>query len=100
MGPAGETTESWFRRGNHLPRGPGIMTSHMLRKLLVAGLAVAALTSTAACKKAPAADAASDASAAASDASTAASDAAMAASSAVAASDAAMAASAAAPANK
>ena len=74
------------------------MTSQTLRKLLVAGIAVAALTSTAACKKAPAPDAASDATAAASDTSTAASDTAMAAS--AAASVTSMAASAAAPANK
>jgi hypothetical protein len=66
------------------------MTSEVLRKLLVAGAAVAAL-SVGACKKAEA-PAASDAAAAASDAAAAASDAAAAASS--AASDAAAASSA------
>ena len=65
------------------------MTSETLRKVLVAGVAVAALSFTVACKPAAtttaASDAASDAAAAASDASAAASDAAMAASDAAAA---------------
>src|ERR1700691_261453 len=90
-------------------RGPGTMTSEVLRKILVAGAAVAAL-SVVACKgpanntdaaTASAEAAASDASAAASSAmaaSSAASDAAMAASS--AADSASAAASAAAPAKK
>ena len=78
------------------------MTSEALRKILVAGAAVAALSIVGCAKKAPdaaASDAASDATAAASDAAAAASDASMAASgAAAAASSAAM--SAAAPASK
>jgi hypothetical protein len=87
-------------RSNLLSRGPGTMTSEALRKILVAGAAVAALSFTAACKPKATEEAASSeaavAASAATDATVAAASAADAASS--AASDAA--AASAAPANK
>jgi hypothetical protein len=90
-------------RSNLLSRGPGTMTSEALRKILVAGAAVAALSFTAACKPKTDADAASSeaaaAASAATDASVAAASAADAASSAASdASAAAMSAASAAPA--
>ena len=93
------------RRGKPPFQGTRDMTSETLRKIFVAGAAVAALSLTAACHKSDeAASAASDAASADAAASTAASDAAVAASAAdaasAAASDAAMSASAAAPANQ
>ncbi|HEX4180085.1 MAG TPA: hypothetical protein VHY32_04795 [Caulobacteraceae bacterium] len=79
------------------------MTSEALRKILVAGAAVAALSIVGCAKKAPdaaASDAASEATAAASDAAAAASDASVAASSAAMAASSAAGAMSAAPASK